>query len=896
MRGREAVLSILILLSFSLPPIASAQCPWTPRYSGQFRTTALDVSVDGNFVWLATGYGVQLLEKGADGQTAIVDSVAIPGATRVIEADGNGLAYAGSGARLYVLRREGKSIRVIRGVTTSGVVNDVAISSYLFVATSAGIDHFDRFDPENPVKTSAFLSTSSPNVTSLALDGAKLYAADGDTTLETFSLSIPSIPQNTGSISTVRATSVHVTSDGLVLASDNIRRSSELFSGSTRLAQLPFAAMSFAPSAQGQFLAGPDRTVLAVDLTNPARVAELFETQLSPTDGSDNTIHAIERSGNTLYVAAGDIGLVIFDVASIARPWPVVSYTAGSTTSVRVAGDKAWFSNAAGTIFENRIVATGLALNEERTWSAGAGAVVRDVQDQTLLTTSGAVATIWSLAGTPSTTGTTMFAAGVSNAVLRGSGIVAILADGSLWTAQPSAAPVKVTLPKIALLARNGTAIALAEVNETTGKTTVHYYATGDLSAEPRRFTIDGAPVGNLALGTTRAAIFTFAGITVFDLASGAASVAVDSNRIIPSQLALSGTTLLAADNRTLLVYEDAHTLARQQLLPASVVALDAASPVAVMATSEGTAAASFFGHQPESSTPFRSTFYAKVVAGSDRVYLSGDDGIDIFRTATNDVLEFLAGIRAQGIIDVAATDSALFTLGASGIVTSYSPTGTPLAQFTIDEGADAQPRGIAAAGKAVWVSLSKGCTSGTCEKKTLVLDPVSLIVTASMTGAVIDVVTSGTRAYALFDLPNEVRVLNIADPLHPAPLASAVRPASAASIAASNGKVYVLGDKVYSYAEATLTPAGDFLAAVAPSETTRIRIEGNCAIVTGRSDNAEKYVLPNFTGDGALVEMPSAVRSFVLQPGRVVLLTGHSVELWATGPAVTPSKRRATR
>jgi len=891
MRGREAAVSILILLLLSLAPIAHAQCPWTPRYSGHFRTTALDVSVDGNFVWLATGYGVQLLE-----QNTILDSVAIPGSTRVVQTDGTGLAYVGSGSRLYVLRREGKSIRVIRNVAASGTVNDIAVSSYLFVATSKGIDHFDRIDPENPVKTSAFLSTSSPNVTSLALDGAQLYAADGDTTVEIFSLSIPSIPQNTGFLDTVRATSVHVTNDGLVLASDNIRRTTDLFSGTTRLVRMSFATMSFASSSQGQFLAGPDRTLLAVDLTNPSRIAELFETQLPPTDGTDNTIHAIERSGNTLYVAAGDIGLAVFDVSPIARPWPLVSYSSGPASSVRVAGTKAWFSDGNGTISENSIDAGGLALNEDRHWSAGPGSIVRDVQDQTLLTSNGSSVTLWSLGGTPAATSTTTFAAAVSNAVLRGTGMVALLADGSLWTAQPPAAPAKVNVPKIALLSRSGAAIALAEVNEQTGKTTLHDYASGDFNAEPGRFTIDGAPVGNLALSSTRAAIFTFKGINVVDLASGTTSVASDSNRILPSQLALSGTTLLAASNRKLLVYENAHTLAREHVLPASVVALDAASSIAVMATSEGTAAASFFAKLPEASLPFTSSFYAKVVAGNDRVYLSSDDGIDIFRTATNNVLQFIAGIRAQGIIDIAATSNAVFALSASGTVTAYSRAGTPLAQITINEGEDAQPRGIAAAGNAVWVSLSKGCSTGACEKKTLVLDPTSLVTTASMTGGVDDIVTSGTRAYALADLPREIRVIDIADPLHPSPLASTARPTTAASIAASNGKVYVLGDKVYVYSDDSLTPAGDFLTALAPNPSTRIRAEGNCAIVSGRSDNAETYRLPDFTVAGTSIEMPSSVRSFVLQPGRVVLLTGHSLELWSSEAPETPSKRRSVR
>jgi len=879
------VITVLFLLSLSF--VAQSQCPWTARYSGPFRTTALDVSVDGTFVWLATGYGVQLLE-----QNGILDSAAIPGFTRVIESDGTGLAYAGSGARVYVLRREGKSIRVVRSFAASGTVNDIIASSHLFVATSNGIDHFDRVDPENPIKTNAFLVTSSPNVTSLAMTGSAIYAADGDTSLEMFSNTTP--PQGIGSLDTVRASSVHVTAEGLVLASDNLRRNTDLFSGTTKLARMPFAAMSFAPSSQGHFLAGPDRTLRAVDLSTPLRVAELMEVQLPPTDGSDNSIHAIERSGNTLYVAAGDIGLAVFDVSTIAKPWPLVSYATGATNAVRISGDRAWFSDGSGKIWQERIVATGLALTDETSWDAGAGSIVRDVQEPTVLTTNGAVAALWSLTPTPSST--TTFGAAISNAVLRGSGIVALLVDGTIWTAQPPGSPAKASVPKIALLARSGAAIALAEVSEQTGKTTLHYYATGDFTAQPQQFTIDGAPVGNIALSATRAAIFTFKGISVVDLASGNVTVATDSHRMIPRQLAFAGDALLAADGQTLLVYENAKTLVREHVLPASVVALDTTSTTAVMATNEGMAATTFLGRLPLPQLPFRSTFYTKLAAGSDRIYLFNDEGIDVFRTATNAGLEFITGIRFQGIIDLAATDSRLFTLGANGTVTSYSSAGAALAQVTLDEGADAQPLAIATVGNAVWVSYAKGCSTGTCEEKTLVLDPASLLVTASMTGGIDDVVSNGTRAYALVNLPSEIRVVNIADPLHPAVLISSSRPATARSIAAGGGKVYVLGEKILSFAESTLTPAGEFLSTVPANNATRIRIEGNCAIVSGRSENAETYRLPDFSVDGTPSPMPSAVQSFALQPGRVVFLTGHSIELWATGPANPLPKRRAVR
>lgn len=882
------VTSVLLFLFLSFSSVAQSQCPWTARYSGQFRTTALDVSVDGSFVWVATGYGVQLLE-----QNHILDSVAIPGLTRVIESDGTGLAYAGSGARVHVLRREGKNIRVLRSFAASGTVNDILADSYLFVATTNGIDHFSRTEPES--KTNAFLATSSPNVTSLALDRSTLYAADGDVSLEMFSIALPSIPQGIGSLDTVRASSVHVTTNGLVLASDNLRRNTDLFSGTTRLTRMPFAAMSFASSAQGHFVAGPDRTLRAVDLSEPSRVGELLELQLPPTDGSDNSIHAIERSGNTLYVAAGDIGLAVLDVSTIAKPWPLISYATGATNSVRVAGDKSWFADDAGIIREETIVPSGLALTDVRSWAAGAGSQVRDVQDTTLVTSSGPAVTVWSLAGaTPSPSLSATFAATVSNVVAGGTGVVALLVDGTLWKLEQPA-PSKVNVPKMALLARSGAAVALAEVNEQSGKTTIHYYAAGDFNATPSRFTIDGAPVGTMALSATRAAIFTFKGISVVDLASGNISVAAGSSRLIPRQLALSGNTLLAADARTLLVFEDATTLVREHVLPASVVALDATTATAVMATNEGMAAMTILGRLPDPVLPFRSTYYTKIAGGSDRVYLFSDEGIDAFRTTTNQGLEFITGIRTPGVVDLTATDSSLFTVAANGTVTSYSRAGAALAQVTLDEGADAQPLAIATAGNAVWVSFAKGCSSGTCEEKTLVLDPGSLVVTASMTGGIDDVVTNGTRAYTLVNLPSEIRVVDIADPLHPTVLVSAGRPASAKSIAAGGGKVYVLGDKVYAYADSSLVPTGEFLTPT-PASDSRIRIEGNCAILTGRSENAETYRLPDFTADGTPTPMPSAALSFVLQPGRVVFLTGHSIELWASEPANVPVKRRTVR
>src|SRR5215212_1915810 len=152
MRGRAASL-LLPLFSFLLSPWAiQAQCSWTPRLSIPFRTTVLDVSVDGPYVWLATGYGVQLLQNEG---TRVTGSIALPGSTRVVRSDGRGNAYAGSGSRLYVLRGGASGISTVRNVDAGATINDVLITgSYLFVATSNGLVHFDVIDPLNPVRLS----------------------------------------------------------------------------------------------------------------------------------------------------------------------------------------------------------------------------------------------------------------------------------------------------------------------------------------------------------------------------------------------------------------------------------------------------------------------------------------------------------------------------------------------------------------------------------------------------------------------------------------------------------------------------------------------------------------------------------------------------------------------
>jgi hypothetical protein len=888
MRGRvKAVLFLILLFSSNL----AADCTWTPRHSAQFRTTALDLSVDGSFVWLATGYGVQLLEG-----TDILASIPLPGSTRVVEADGSGFAYAGSGSRVYVVRRDGRNISVVRSVSADAQVNDLLIAGgYLFAATTGGIAHFAVLDRANPVRTSVALNTSTANVTALAATATTLYAADGDATVEMFSVTSPALPQGTGALATMpRASAVHVAEDGFVYVSDRFSRTTEVFSGSTRVATHPYSALSFAGSAgRVHYLAGGDLTLRAVDFSQPGRAVELFEAQFAATDGNDNAIHALERAGNTLYVAAGDAGLATIDVGVIRQPYPLVSYGSGATTSVVGDGNKAWFITAAGAISEQEVNAAGISLGETRTWNAEAGARLRDVRDNGLLTTNGAAATLWSLASaTPTPALTATFADTIRNAVLADAYLVALLPNGSVYTLTSGQAnPQKVNVPAMTLLARGGSGIALAEVQATEGKTILHYWPSGDLATPARQIAIDGAAV-TMALDATRTAVFTFTGINVVDLATGAVRVIPGSDVFIPLQLDFAGDDLLALDARRLFVYANAATLVREQALTANAVALDSSGTVAVLATDEGVSAVSRVTSLPRPLAPFGNNYYTKAVAGSDRVYLFSRNGVDIFSTAGASPLRYVRGIRAPGAVDLAASERGVFTLAGNGTISAFSTVGATLAQRTLAEGADQQVRSIWIAGDAVWVSLTTGCTTGGCVPRTLVLDPVTLAVAATLPGTVRDLVVSGTRAYALFETPNEIRVYNVTAPLQPAQLAATPAPASATSLAHESSRVHVLGDRLYTYDEGTLAAAGQRLPAVTPDESQRIRIQSGCAIITGRSESPELYSVPSWSAAPAF-ELPSSVRSLVLQDGRAIFLTGHSVEIWTTLPSPPAPRRR---
>ncbi|HYR27845.1 MAG TPA: hypothetical protein VEU30_05235, partial [Thermoanaerobaculia bacterium] len=568
---------------------------------------------------------------------------------------------------------------------------------------------------------------------------------------------------------------------------------------------------------------------------------------------------------------------------SLAPPFPLLSYGSGATTSALIVDGstpKAYFATSGGTITE-----TSLELATLRTSAnPGIATTIHDSRGSDLLISSGPTTSLFSFSGT---TFQATFRADVKQAVILTDTIVALLTDGSVWTVRTTAGstPTQVDLggALIAYLARSASTYALAEGRD-DGTTVIH------IPSASKRFPVEGFVTGGLALSATRAAFFTFRGINLVDINSGAVTVLPGSTGFIPRQFQFAGNDLLVLGDRTLAVWNTATgALTRTHALPANAVGMHAAAGRAAIATDEGMISLAYAAQLPDLvSEPAVNRYYSKVLTGRDRLYLFGDDGVDIFSTLPGLAPRFVSSADEPGLIDIAATGEMLFTLAGDGAVTAYSHAGVRVASTFVTLGEDSQPDAIFTAGEAVWVTLSHGCQSSVCKKTTVIVDPASLNPVGTIEGGVVDLSVAGTTAYAIFDLPGDLAAFDIRKPLQPTMTAHATAPPNATSIALSGDTVYVLGDAGYLYTPA-LVAKGEFLP-VASTTNQQVIGADTCPIVIGRSDN------PQLIGPAALIEVPSPVRSMAIQGDRVYLLTEHSIEVWTRSAPAPATRRRSAR
>ena len=869
---RAWVLAVLIaVLASPLLP----QCSFTPVFSDPFRSSILDLAIDGSDLWAATAYGLALYDRSVD-PPRLSSSIAIPGTTRVVRL-GNGLAYAASGNAIAVVRKSGHSLQLLRTVDAGAQVNDIVVTPLsLFVATTNGLFQYNANDltvtPVQLTQTAAM---------SLALDGANLYVAEGDTTVEVFSIS-PFVQHAIPIAAPSNVTSIHA-NNGKLFLSTAVR--TYVFVSGNNVGTVPFSMTSLAPLSGDVVLTGSnDRTLRAIDFTAAGSPVEIWRSDLPPSGGTINRVTSIAAAGGRAYAGAGDIGIADFDVSNFTAPFAMRHIAFPGASSVVSLGDTFYLGLTSGITEFNQ------GLVRKRSWDNHAD-VVQDGAPGFLLTSSGPSATLWALDSLGSV-GTATFRAPIVNAVLIDKIAYAVLNDRTLWSADfsQSATPAPQQIDAKGLqpvsIARSGGNFAIADTRA-DGTTTV--------SMNGLTVTTPGLATTAITLSGSTGAIQTFRGIALIDFRSGSTTVLPGSNDAIARKLVLSGTTLLELTDSTLRVWNTATgTMTSEVVLPSSPVAVHMAdgTRTADVVTSTGiaTIALDRLSRMPAAiASPNGNAFYKKVIASQNRIGLVDARGVDLFTTA----MDYAGSIRGSGIVDVAASDSAIYTVSTNLTVTAYSPFGAQIATATINEGSDAQALSIATVNGAVWVSIVRGCTSGACEKKTIVFDN-KLTQTISMPGAILDVATSGSVAYAITDLPAEIRVINVADGAHPTIVASRPADGSPVSIAFANNTIYVLGIGVQSYTT-SLTKIADVLTGTTSTPDERIRIDGNCAIVTGRSTSPQLYALPQFTASTSFTT-PATARGVAAQPGTFYVLTDNSLEIWSTTALPRPPRKHAAR
>jgi hypothetical protein len=914
MRGRAAILVVLSVLFPAFP--AFSQCNYSLVASVPFRSTAYDVFVDGNDLWLATGYGVALYDRSVDPPARSAE-LPVPQVTRLVRA-ANGTAYAAGGSGIAVIQKNGNQLQLVSSFTAPGTVNDLLLTpNYLYVATSNGLAQYDLLDKNHPSRTPAVLTTSSANVTSLVLAGLILYAADGNSSVAGFDLNVPQSPQKRSDLNSLaRATTLHVINNRLYV-SDGLQTEVFLQPTTTPVSAAVVAVptTTAAPvTGDALFAGGSDRHLRALDFSIAGAPVEIFRSDTPISSGNVNRVSGMAGASGRLYVAAGDGGLVSYDISGFLSPFALRSYATSPPSSVVSIGDHIYVAPASGGIVEYAQSSSG-ALTQARNWDATNTDVVRDGAAGFLLSTSGANATLWTLNSTiPVSISGTTFSAPVSAAVLNGTTAVALLTDGSVATADMSnvnPTPQKVTIAgavKIAAMARSDNAVVFAQLNA-DGVTTALFYFAGfaqlTAAATPSATAqLTGTAVGGVALGGTTAAVFTFAGINLIDfsVSPSATRILAKSNGSAPVQLGYRGSSLLELTLTELIVWGTAGSgsITARYTLPASGIGLatSTGSTIADVGTSAGVSSIALTSSSKLPSlfaTANGNEFYKRVAAGGGRVYLS-TSSVDIFTSALTWV-----GSAGSGIADLAAGDRGFFTVNASAVVTAWSPDGVALKSVPATSGSDIQPLAIFSAGNAVWVSVSRGCLTSGCEKVTLVLDPVTLAQSDQLTGGVTDVATVGTQAYALTDLPAELRVYDISNPAHPVQTAARAITDTPApvSIAGDATNVFMLGTTLSTLTAASLSPVASQLGTftgVAGANAfgdQRLRGQAPCLLVSGRNANAI-YVTSNPAAwaTAVTIDAPSFVRSAAYTGGTFYLLTDHSLEVYSTSPLPKAPRR----
>lgn len=916
---KKTLVLLLGLLALSAP--ARPGCSYHQIFSSNYRASALDVAVDGSDLWTATSYGVALYDRSVDPPLP-VSSLPLAGPTTAVFA-ANATAYVGSGSSVFVVRRIDRGLSSIAAVDVGGAVNDfLSVPPYLFVAASNGVTVLNLSNPLAPAIAGSRLATTNGGAFSLARKDSTMYAADGDATLDVYSIANPAAPQGLGAVPALaRSTSVAVNADRIYV-SDGTQTTIMAGSGASivkigttgRIATTALAPVSLSVA----YVAGNDRHIRAVDFTDPENPVILWEDALAFSGGTINRVSSIATTDDgRVYAAAGDAGLVTYDSRSFRSPYPIRSFLFGATRDVFSFGN---FLVASGATSGMKIFTedTNGALGFRKEWATDKTWSLHDGRSMRLLASASSTLNLYDLVPTtPIVISSALLRAPARSAVLTSTTVgYAVLSDKTLWKvdlSRDAAVATQVTVAATpSFIAAAGNALALADLND-DGTTTIRYFPTGDFSAAPFIATIEGAATSGITMSSAgTVAAVTFRGVSLADFSTSpsrvtvlpsSASAPANALQFVGSDLFVLRGSLVERWNVT------SGTVAKKFDLPISGVAMhanSAAGSVLSVATDDGAISILTSGSTSQPAEVAASAesndYFKKIVRGDSALFLF--DGRRIDRSVLSGrglPAAWQPVVSGASLVDFTVAGDHVVTLSPNGRIAMVDPSGREVGATQISEGEDATPLSIATLAGAVYVSISRGCTSGNCEKKTLVLDPRSaaLTATAALTGQLVDFAMNGRRAYAIFDQPGELRVLDVTNPFIPA--LAVARPSEgdpvSIAVAPATSTVYALGRKLYAYSTEDLSKKGELLEDYVVDPTGRVayvdqkvRIDGDCGIIVGRSFSPQAYSL---SGGSGAVTFPTAgaAKSIVVTSGQLQILTDYSLEIWTS--AADPKRRR---
>ncbi len=909
---RRQLAQLVIALLAIFPAVADdLESIW----DGAHRSTALDVALDDSNLWVATSWGIARYEI-VNGIPRRVVTRPLPGNTAAVVV-GSARVYVGSGSAVYALARGGEG-EVLGTGTSPGSISDLTlVGSYLYAATSAGVVQFDLIDPDKPV-ASRTLSTSTGFAVRLAVVGTTLYAADGDASVEAYTIEVPSFPQGVGSFGSLPRTRAVSEAGGRLYVSDGQRTEIWFGTGAQVTMVGAVAAGGNAVVAEGSqfvYLAGDDRRLRAYDVSSASSPVKLFSSETGPVGGTVNQFLQLVMDGKRLYIAAGDAGMQTWDTSDFAAPFLLRAHDTSTGSSV-----VSFKGGAVAAREENGLLRYGVgsdgAISELASWDIDKVSTPLDATEATLLVATGTRLRRFDLSqNPPAETGSVALSGGIRSAVLHDAGAVAIQTDRSVWSIDFTAGTAsQISLGTAAPLfvAADGRDVAFAEFGE-EGTTTVLYYPEGNFGETPGTATFEGAATSGITLSARRVACFTFRGITLVDFSTGGAvSVIPGSNIGIARDIELSGTTLFLLMSSSLQVWD---VVTREKTRDVGLegsttaVAHAAGESSAIVASSEGLAAIQYATGSPPPSL-------ASIPAHSNRYFttaLMGDGMLHLFdgRDLATAPLDS-AGIPGPGrvlkpdvaAIDVEAIGESVYFLTPDGNVRGLTVAGKEVASYRVDESPDQRILSMRAVAGALWVSVEVNCLSGGCEFRTIVLDPRGgLAKTAMMSGSAVDASEEGSEIWAIFEVPDEIRAIDASDPYHPVTTASTTSTGDPVSIARDTKRaaVYVLGDLLYVYGN-TLNLTGQLLAQWSPDPSGRVgyidqqvHVIGDCAVVTGRTFEPTVHEITSATvwnPQPVPGSRAAAVRSAVRNGTKLYLLSDYSLEIWSSTPVTTPRRR----